>query len=815
MPDIITTGRLYCVKNVYAVSSRPNTNNAGLSIAVGRHTDGYQAYGFFAFADGGIPANAKIVSAELGGVVQSRLRAGQYALTVRPCTRAWAEETLTYATMPVGSGAAATVVMGDAGAAFSADITAVVQAWFGGGFEYANGLYITSGETGSYKRVYPRSDSAGRGAYIDVTYYIPASQPTADRSSAEIAAGTVINIATNRLSAEYTHRLTWRMGATSGVIASGVADAATWVFSQSEVSAMLAALPSAVAGTCSIVCATYDAAGNEIGTAETAVALSVPQAVAPGISAVTLTGVGLTGGYYVQGVSAVRVETSAHPGAGSSIAEIRTEIEGTAYAGASITSARLMNAGTCAVTVTVTDARGRTSAVTRTVEVQAYAAPQIQTFSVERSNAAGTAAAVDGEYLRFTLAASAAAVGGVNHLTARIYTKKRAEDVWTLSGEYAAGASAAWTNAVLPGTFSPLASYDVRLIVTDTVGTESAIQTAVATQKVLLNFDPKNLRIKAGAVAEENDPAGAFIFALDAYFRKKLYLSDGAEISEALGGIRDEISAAAGRMLTAAKGQSARVDSLNAVHRQTIGDISSPFAPYRESDTPEITRIGKAVQLTGALTTSADVPVTDSAEQLMFTVPEGYRPERVIRQLCQGSQRSIWMLTVNPDGAAMFSRYRSGDAYATAAAGTWLPFHSTWLAALEVFSVWFNGQYCALAADSDRVTEGEAFTGSVVPNPGYALRSVKVLMGTADVTDVYATDGLIRIPVVTGTVYVEAVAVIVPEWMVDVTGTGGALEVIELVPGAVETSYDGAGTVIISKFGGAVATEENGNVRLA
>ena len=67
------------------------------------------------------------------------------------------------------------------------------------------------------------------------------------------------------------------------------------------------------------------------------------------------------------------------------------------------------------------------------------------------------------------------------------------------------------------------------------------------------------------------------------------------------------------------------------------------------------------------------------------TLPAEYAPHHEVIVLQQGSDRSIWMLRIfRRDHAdypckVMFSRYRSGSSWASAATTAWLPFHATWI----------------------------------------------------------------------------------------------------------------------------------------
>ena len=153
MAEILTTGKIYCIEDAHTNSksaSNQHTNDLNInSVAAGRHTEGYQCYGFFKFAPSGVPDNAVIVSAVMGGRVYNDLLDKVMSLTARPCSAAWTDTEIGYRTMPTSAGVSDQVQLGEGGSRFESDITAIAQAWFGGGFAYENGLYITSSEAKS------------------------------------------------------------------------------------------------------------------------------------------------------------------------------------------------------------------------------------------------------------------------------------------------------------------------------------------------------------------------------------------------------------------------------------------------------------------------------------------------------------------------------------------------------------------------------------------------------------------------------------------------------------------------------------------
>lgn len=107
--------------------------------------------------------------------------------------------------------------------------------------------------------------------------------------------------------------------------------------------------------------------------------------------------------------------------------------------------------------------------------------------------------------------------------------------------------------------------------------------------------------------------------------------------------------------------------------------LGSEFIMYGASEADNKTRYrkeGRLVELRGIVKPVADI-AGGTENHTICTLQDGYRPSSPIYLLCQGSSNCSWLLKIGTDGDVGFSRYRNGDATATAAAGTWLPFQAT------------------------------------------------------------------------------------------------------------------------------------------
>lgn len=94
-----------------------------------------------------------------------------------------------------------------------------------------------------------------------------------------------------------------------------------------------------------------------------------------------------------------------------------------------------------------------------------------------------------------------------------------------------------------------------------------------------------------------------------------------------------------------------------------------------------VERRGDWVELGGAIV-NANAFTINHDEQVMATIPVGYRPKRRITRTMPGSGVTIFNLHIDPDGRVMVSRYRgsnSGMATTETPVGAWLNTRATWI----------------------------------------------------------------------------------------------------------------------------------------
>lgn len=335
---------------------------------------------------------------------------------------------------------------------------------------------------------------------ITITFEDVISLPTVSAASASL--GSTLTISTNRSNNAATHTLSYRFGNASGLIGSDVGDAVSWTPPFS----LASEIPSATSGVCTITCNSF-INGKMTGSRTCTVTLTVPSTVVPVISSVTLQDTNETVaaqiGAFVKSLSTLSVAITAEGIYGSSISSYRTTLDGATYTAASFTAGKKLSAaGDMTLTVSVTDSRGRTATYTSTVQVLDYAIPSIRRFSVERCNADGSSAQVDGTKARFSFQGSVSPLNNKNSFSCVVYYKLKNAEAWTQA--YAVNAASytlAVSNQLLSQTYDALSSYDVKIRLADHFQ-EAEQAVSIGTKGVILDFLADGTGIGIGKVAE-------------------------------------------------------------------------------------------------------------------------------------------------------------------------------------------------------------------------------------------------------------------------------------------------------------------------
>lgn len=114
----------------------------------------------------------------------------------------------------------------------------------------------------------------------------------------------------------------------------------------------------------------------------------------------------------------------------------------------------------------------------------------------------------------------------------------------------------------------------------------------------------------------------------------------------------------------------------------TTATIASGWTGYSSGVTPLIVKQGNVVHFQWVCKPTSDVTLNTTGVPVC-TIPEGYRPTRQITQLCQGSNTSVFLVSVEAGGSVNISRLRenanANGAYTTGTSSMWFPICLTWV----------------------------------------------------------------------------------------------------------------------------------------
>lgn len=125
---------------------------------------------------------------------------------------------------------------------------------------------------------------------------------------------------------------------------------------------------------------------------------------------------------------------------------------------------RLPTAGTITYTAIIYDSRNRSFSLTGSIEVQALVIPKLVSEDISRYN--GTAKDDDGEQLYFNVSFSYETYNNLNSTTNKIYIRPSVATNFTEYGTFQNGT----TLIISDYTFSMIESYDIKIVVIDTLG---------------------------------------------------------------------------------------------------------------------------------------------------------------------------------------------------------------------------------------------------------------------------------------------------------------------------------------------------------
>ena len=304
-------------------------------------------------------------------------------------------------------------------------------------------------------------------------------------------------------SADFTHTLRYRLADRSGVIGTGLkAGEHRWNAPLS----LAEALPEAVSGLCTYTLETY-AAGTLVGSFTAQARLRVPESVGLTLHEGWLSlepvtelrsKAALWG--YIQGLSRVKGtvhrEYITHEGAyGARVQSLRFRLEGRDY-GEPLLTQVLEQSGTQILRASVTDSRGRSQTRDFPLSVLPYAAPRLSDVQIFRCNAWGEADP-GGYYVSVRATALVSSLDGQNSavLTASV---RQAQ------GDYGPEST---LQSGIPGILGagrllPTQTYELRLRLTDRLGSTVTVTETIPTKRVFFHGRPGGLGAAFGKYAE-------------------------------------------------------------------------------------------------------------------------------------------------------------------------------------------------------------------------------------------------------------------------------------------------------------------------
>ena len=346
-----------------------------------------------------------------------------------------------------------------------------------------------------------------------------ATAPTLSASSIEF--GKAVTITTNRASTSFTHTLRYKLGEESATIKAGVTTSQSWTVPLS----LMNQIPNATSGNITIYCDTYNGS-DLIGTKTVTLKATVPSSIVPTLSIAIAEAAYIPSNIsgYVQNKSKVKVTSTAAGTYKSTIKNYAVTVDGAKYNGASITSNILANSGTIAVSVVVTDSRGRTTTVSKNIEVLAYSAPKITSSSAYRCNSATDPTSNPlGEYICVKPRGSIASLSNKNGKSCRVYYKKNNAETYS-------SVSVSMSDYVLDTEYVIFAaagdsSYDIYTTLSDSFSSSEFdtpdVQTTEIPMDALMDEETEE-SVRGWAFGKQVEIEKATDFGWDVYFRKNV-----------------------------------------------------------------------------------------------------------------------------------------------------------------------------------------------------------------------------------------------------------------------------------------------------
>lgn len=199
-------------------------------------------------------------------------------------------------------------------------------------------------------------------------------------------------------------------------------------------------------------------------------------------------------GAYVQGVSTLKWNIDATPGAGATITAATLEFSEVVYPSRTGQTPALSASGTISVTGTITNSRGETATRTESITVLAREAPKVTSLLAYRSTSGGVEDD-NGTYVRLNFAGTVSplTVGTQkNRTTYTLRTRPRGGTTWTTRASITNSTNLSPSSTVTPSGYPMGTAYEVRVDISDRFGASAAV-TYVSKGGVLMDWGEGSL----------------------------------------------------------------------------------------------------------------------------------------------------------------------------------------------------------------------------------------------------------------------------------------------------------------------------------
>lgn len=349
----------------------------------------------------------------------------------------------------------------------------------------------------SYKgtgKSYSVSQVAITGMTLSLSYVVPMSSWTLTKTQATAGEEIGVTITPSITSAQ--HKVTYAFGSqtVTYALAAGIK-----THSMTVPLDWCAQIPDATYGTGAVTVETMDSSGTVLGAESKPITITVPDRMVPTLTGLTVTGIDLKWGLYIQGISSVQAVASGAAGIqGSTIRSYAIAGGGYSAAAQALTTGTLSTSGTNTFRATVTDSRGRTSeAQTASIEVAAYSPAALTEVSVSRCVASGVEDDA-GTCLRCVIGYSWTSVGE-NACLVRISARAAGTEAWTQLYEGTPESGTALVTG--DGTILEGSSWEVLVQAADAISSTQVIR-KVPTAHTFFLADPQNDSFAFGCYPE-------------------------------------------------------------------------------------------------------------------------------------------------------------------------------------------------------------------------------------------------------------------------------------------------------------------------